>query len=78
MNFSQFMASTAGRVLRIVAGLALIVIGLMMQSTGGYVLAAVGLFPLAAGVFDWCIFAPLLGMPFTGKAIRACRPGPKQ
>lgn len=73
MKFSQFMASTAGRVLRIVAGLALVITGLMMQSTGGYILAVIGLLPLAAGVFDWCIFAPLMHMPFTGKAIRACK-----
>lgn len=71
MGFFQFMASTAGRLLRIVVGLALVVVGLMMQSTGGYMLAAVGLLPLAAGVFDWCVFAPLVGMPFKGKAVRA-------
>jgi hypothetical protein len=34
------------------------------------VLAVVGVVPLVAGVFDFCIFAPLLGMPFTGKAAR--------
>jgi hypothetical protein len=77
MKFSQFMASTAGRLLRIVAGIALVIVGLMMQSTGGYILAVVGLLPLAAGVFDWCIFAPLFRMPFTGKAIRACKVQPK-
>jgi hypothetical protein len=26
--------------------------------------------PLLAGVFDFCIFAPLFGAPFSGKAIR--------
>tara|TARA_B100001123_G_C14732641_1_gene797559 strand:+ start:81 stop:314 length:234 start_codon:yes stop_codon:yes gene_type:complete len=77
MKFSQFMASTAGRALRIVTGLALITIGLIMQSTGGYILAAVGLVPLAAGVFDWCILAPLLGAPFKGKDIRSNDVSPK-
>ena len=77
MKFSQFMASTTGRLLRIIAGIVLVIVGLMMQSTGGYVLAVVGLLPLAAGVFDWCIFAPLFRMPFTGKAIRACKVQPK-
>ena len=71
MKFSQFMASNLGRLLRIVAGVVLIVIGFQMKSTGGYVLAIVGLVPLAAGVFDFCLLAPLLQMPFTGKAIRA-------
>lgn len=72
------MASTAGSYLRIVVGLALVIAGLAMQSTGGYILAAVGLLPLAAGAFDWCIFAPLFRMPFSGKAIRACTPKIKQ
>ena len=74
MKFSQFRASTAGRLLRIVVGLALIIAGLMMRSTGGYILAAVGLLPLAAGAFDRCILAPLFHMPFSGKAIRTCKP----
>ncbi|GAC1386505.1 MAG: hypothetical protein NVS1B7_4550 [Candidatus Saccharimonadales bacterium] len=72
MKFSQFMASTAGRLLRIVAGLGIIITGILMHSTGGYILAVVGLLPLAAGAFDWCFLAPFLRMPFTGKAIRAC------
>lgn len=72
MKFSQFMASTTGRLLRIVVGLSLVIAGVTMQSKGGYILAAVGLLPLAAGAFDWCILAPLLRVPFSGKAIRAC------
>lgn len=71
------MASTTGRLLRIIVGAALVIAGLMMQSTGGYIMAVVGLLPLAAGVFDWCIFAPLLRIPFTGKAICACKVQPK-
>lgn len=71
MKFSQFMASTTGRLLRIIAGVGLIVGGLMLQSTTGYILVVVGLVPLAAGVFDFCVLAPLFGMPFGGKAIRS-------
>lgn len=71
MSFSKFMASTAGRILRIVAGLALILVGfLVMNGFWGYIVAAVGLVPLLAGVFDFCIFAPLFGAPLSGKAIR--------
>ena len=73
MKFSKFMASPAGRLVRIIAGAALIGIGIAMKSTGGYVLAVVGALPLVAGILDFCIFAPLFGMPFTGKAIRAFR-----
>lgn len=72
MKFSQFMASTLGRLLRIVAGLAVIITGILIHSTGGYILTVAGLLPLAAGAFDWCLLAPLFHVPFTGKAIRAC------
>ena len=71
MSFINFMASTAGRLLRAIAGLALIFVGIfVMKGVGGDVLAIVGLAPLAAGVFDFCLLAPLLGAPFSGKAIR--------
>lgn len=70
-GFVTFMASTAGRVARIVAGLALIAVGLMMmEGTAGYVVAIIGLVPLAAGLFDFCLFAPLFGCPFNGAEIR--------
>ncbi len=71
MKFSQFMASSVGRILRVLAGATLIILGLTMRSAGGYVLAVIGLLPFLAGIFDVCIFAPLLRMPFMGKAIRA-------
>ncbi len=71
MKFSQFMASTLGRILRIVVGIALIYLGVyVMNNTGGYVLAVVGAVPLLAGIFDFCVFAPLFGMPFSGKSTR--------
>ena len=66
-----FLASAAGRVVRAVAGIVLIVVGLaLVKGTGGWILAIVGLLPLAAGVFDWCLFAPLFGLPFVGAALR--------
>lgn len=72
MAFVKFMGSQTGRVVRIVAGLALIAVGLLaVGGTGGWVVAAIGLLPLAAGAFDFCIFAPLLGYPFGGKQLRA-------
>lgn len=69
--FFRFIASPAGRILRVVAGLALILIGwLALEGTGGWILAIVGLVPLAAGLFDWCVFAPLFGLPFVGPRLR--------
>ena len=74
MDFVQFMASGAGRVARIMAGIALIVVGLLvMEGTAGYSVAAIGLAPLAAGLFDFCLLAPLLGRSFSGPAIRQGR-----
>ena len=70
MGFARFMSSAAGRLIRVVAGIVLIAIGYAMHSTGGTVLAIIGLVPLLAGAFDVCVFAPLFGAPFSGKAIR--------
>jgi hypothetical protein len=67
MGFVNFMSSTAGRLLRIVAGIALILIGLLViGGTGGVILAIVGLVPLAAGVFGFCLFGPLFGVGLRG------------
>jgi hypothetical protein len=67
----RFLASSTGRLIRAVAGLALIVIGLaVVGGVVGWILAIVGLVPLAAGAFDWCVFAPLFGLPFVGPRLR--------
>jgi hypothetical protein len=69
MAFTTFMSSTAGRALRIIAGLALIVIGLaVVGGTGGVILAVIGLVPLGAGVANVCLFGPLLGTDLHGNA----------
>jgi len=74
MPLIKFLASSAGRIVRIVAGLALIVFGLFsLQNTVGIVLAVVGLVPLLAGVLDFCIFAPIFGASLSGKAIRSAK-----
>jgi uncharacterized membrane protein len=71
MGFAKFMASAAGRILRGIAGLVMIYAGFfIMDGTVGAILATTGFVPLLAGVFDFCIFAPLFGAPFSGKAIR--------
>jgi hypothetical protein len=71
MEFARFMSSSFGRLLRIVAGIALIVIGLaIVHGIGGIILAIVGLVPLIAGLFNFCVFAPLFGGPFLAKDIQ--------
>lgn len=67
----EFLASSAGRLIRIIAGIAIIAIGYFwVDAPWKYVLEAVGLVPIAAGVFDFCVIAPLMGKPFSGKRIR--------
>lgn len=68
-GFASFMASPAGRGLRIVAGAAIIAVGVgRMGTTSGVVLIVVGLVPLLAGIFNVCMIAPLIGAPFSGRA----------
>lgn len=67
MEFARFMAGPVGRGVRIVAGLVLIAVGLAVGSTGGTVLAVVGVLPLLAGVLNICVIAPLLKAPFRGR-----------
>jgi hypothetical protein len=70
--FVKFMASTTGRIVRIVAGIALIALGLLgIGGTVGIIVAVIGAVPLLAGVFDFCVFAPLFGAPLSGPKIRA-------
>jgi hypothetical protein len=69
--FTRFMASTAGRITRVVAGLALIAVGLLLiGGTAGIIVAVVGAVPFLAGLFDFCVFAPLFGGPLSGPKIR--------
>jgi hypothetical protein len=70
MGFSKFMASTAGRAARVIAGVALIVVGGLLGG-GWWALAVVGLVQLAAGALDVCLFNPLFGQQLSGKGIRA-------
>ena len=69
MAFARFMASPAGRGIRILAGVVLIVVGYGMHSGLGTVLAVAGLVPVAAGVLNLCLFGPLFHAPFAGKDV---------
>ena len=72
--FVNFMASPAGRIVRIVAGIALIAWGLLvLGGTTGTIVAIVGAIPLLAGLLDFCIFAPLFSEPLKGSEIRGER-----
>lgn len=71
MALINFLASSTGRWVRGIAGLVLVALGLFaIGGTTGIIVAVIGAVPLLAGVFDFCVFAPLFGAPFSGKAIR--------
>lgn len=67
----RFLASGAGRLTRIAAGLGLILWGIFYPEGTNWILIIIGLVPLAAGIFDFCVFAPLFGYPFSGPKLRA-------
>jgi hypothetical protein len=69
--FGQFMASTAGRLTRVVIGLALIVVGYLIGGVGGWVLAGIGLIPLVAGALDFCVITGLIDNVWSGREVRA-------
>ncbi len=70
MPVLRFLGSTPGRAVRVLLGLALIVVG-VVAGGGWLALSAVGLVPLAAGVFDVCLLGPIAGLPFRGAAFRS-------
>jgi hypothetical protein len=66
-----FLAGPAGRVVRVVAGVALILVGFfVVDGPQSWFLEMLGLVPLLAGVLDFCVFAPLFGLPFEGAGLR--------
>jgi hypothetical protein len=71
MGFVHFMAGTAGRALRIIAGIILIALGfLVVGGVWGTVLAVVGLVAVAAGVFNFCLLAPVFGASLMAKDLK--------
>jgi hypothetical protein len=68
----SFLASGTGRIVRIVAGVILVAWGWFgLAGATGTIVALIGLVPLFAGIFDFCVFAPLFGAPLSGPKIRA-------
>jgi hypothetical protein len=65
------LASPAGRVFRAVLGIVLILAGVLaIGGVVGWIIAAIGAVLVAAGVFDFCVLSPLLGLPFSGPTLR--------
>ncbi len=68
----DFLATQNGRIARIAAGVVIAAIGLLaLEGAAQIVVILIGLLPIAAGVFDFCLFAPLVGKPFSGEELRS-------
>lgn len=71
MLFITLMTSPRGRIMRVVAGIALMSIGLaVVRESLGTVLALIALVPIAGGVFDFCLAGVLMGYPLRGAETR--------
>jgi len=44
-----------------------------LSGAAAVVVTVIGLIPLLAGLFDFCVFAPLFGAPLSGPKIRASK-----
>jgi len=73
MRFLSFMNTPAGRAIRIVGGVVLIVIGVAIGGGAGTALAVFALLPIATGVFGLCPINPLFGQPVRACAVPAKR-----
>ena len=72
MAFVTFMQSWAGRVLRVVAGALVASYGTtQLTGTAGVLLAAFGVVPIAAGLFNFCLVGPAFGLTLMGRRAAA-------
>ncbi|MDX1582751.1 MAG: DUF2892 domain-containing protein, partial [Thermoanaerobaculia bacterium] len=69
IEIARFMASPAGRGIRILTGLTMISAGIAKRDGAGAALAVFGLVPLFAGTLNICVLAPLLDVPFSGEDV---------
>jgi hypothetical protein len=71
MGFARFMASPAGRLLRVALGVGFVFYGFRVLGGSGWgiALAAFGAIAVIAGVFNLCLIAGLLGAPFRGRDV---------
>ena len=70
-RFSHFINSRPGRVFRVVAGAAFLIVGFVFRHHVLGVLSMLwSVLPLTAGLFDVCYISAALGGPFSGAIIR--------
>ena len=66
MTFAKFMSGTVGRLLRFVAGVAALAVGVALSGRVGVALGLFGVVAMAAGTFNFCLLGPALGAPLRG------------
>jgi hypothetical protein len=72
MSLVNFLVSTRGRIIRAIAGFALILLGwFFLWYHGGIVVALVGLLLVLSAVNDVCLLAMLYDRPIDGDSLRA-------
>lgn len=78
MAFARFMSTPFGRGARIVAGIALVLLGIVLALSGdvgavigGVALVLVGGVFFYAGAANVCFIAPIIRAPFHGRDLRA-------
>jgi hypothetical protein len=70
-RFSHFINSQPGRIFRLVAGAAFLIVGLRFRHHPLGVLSMLwSILPLTAGFLDVCYISAALGGPFSGATIR--------
>jgi hypothetical protein len=70
-HFSHFINSPSGRIFRVVAGTAFLIVGFVFRHHSLGVLSMLwSVLPLTAGLFDVCYISVALGGPFSGARIR--------
>jgi len=70
-RFSHFINSPPGRIFRVVAGAAFLIVGVVFRHHLLGVLSMLwSVLPLTAGFFDVCYISLALGGPFSGAIIR--------
>jgi len=67
MAFARFMASFWGRALRVIVGAIIIWWGLTLAGVAEWIAIVVGSIFVLVGLFNVCLIAPFLGVPFRGK-----------
>ncbi len=64
-SFVRFMRGGIGRTLRMALGIVLIYWGFF--GGAGVIWGLIGFVPLAAGIFNFCVLAPLFGFTLMGQ-----------